>query len=118
MKYSIVVLGMLLALGLTEARANAGTGTKADCEASGRAWEDGRCVSAEKVDCDRAGACGVDGLDAAGWTKVTRESSGCAATEADGKAYDEAAARVRRLDRRSSSAFNLMRRYQRLCLQD
>ncbi len=74
-------------------------------------------ASGEKAppDCAQAGACGVDGFNAPAWDGVNKKSSGCDATEADRNTYDEAAAKFSRLDQRSTSFTNLIRRYQRLC---
>ena len=73
------------------------------------------CGETAPPDCALAGACGVDGFNAPAWHGVNKKSSGCDASEADRNSYDEAAAKFSRLDERSSSFTNLIRRYQRLC---
>ena len=72
-------------------------------------------VNATESTCFRAGACGTDGAAAPGWSKVNKQSSGCDAAENNLDAYNSGAAQFNRIDRRSSSSVNLLRRYQRLC---
>ena len=68
-----------------------------------------------ETDCFRAGACGADGLDGPGWSRINKESSGCGATATGEQAYDKGVSQFSRIDSRSSSATTLMSRYQRLC---
>jgi hypothetical protein len=89
--------------------------TDAAAQAAGRPPAHDACGEKAPPDCARAGACGVDGFNAPAWDGVNKKSSGCDASEAEKNSYDEAAAKFSRLDERSSSFTNLIRRYQRLC---
>ena len=110
-----LALGFLLASSGPIIPAQAIVDTETTARAAGRIPAHDACGEKAQPDCSRAGACGVDGFNALAWEGIDKTSSGCDATEADRITYDQAAAKFSRLDDRSSSFTNLIRRYQRLC---